>query len=195
MRRVLRGLVLCHRKSQCGQVNTGEECLTLTEGNRCKCKVEGIDHPCLQILPHGGNAAADLDVLGTRCLFCEPQRLFDASAYKVEGGAAFHHEQLTLVVCQDERRRVVWRIRTPPSLPRVVLPWATDRTKHVAAKDKGAKVFHRPPCVHVVRIDRSALLAVHGAECLGMEEPLKDLWTALTQRIVHALLDPCAKTV
>jgi len=34
MRRVLRGLVLRHRKSQRGQVNTGKECLTLTEGNR-----------------------------------------------------------------------------------------------------------------------------------------------------------------
>ena len=34
MRGVLRGLVLGHRKSQRGQVNTGEEWLTLTEGNR-----------------------------------------------------------------------------------------------------------------------------------------------------------------
>jgi hypothetical protein len=28
-----------------------------------------------------------------------------------------------------------------------------------------------------------------------MEEPLKDLWTALAQRIVQALLYPSAKTV
>lgn len=34
MRRVLRSLVLRHRKSKRGQVNTGKECLTLTEGNR-----------------------------------------------------------------------------------------------------------------------------------------------------------------
>jgi hypothetical protein len=34
MRRVLRGLVLRHRKSQRGQVNAAKECLTLTEGNR-----------------------------------------------------------------------------------------------------------------------------------------------------------------
>jgi hypothetical protein len=31
---VLRGLVLGHGKSQRGQVNTGKECLTLTQGNR-----------------------------------------------------------------------------------------------------------------------------------------------------------------
>jgi len=34
MRRVLRGLVLRHRKSQRGQVNAAKKCLTLTEGNR-----------------------------------------------------------------------------------------------------------------------------------------------------------------
>ena len=34
MRRVLRGFVLRHRKSQRGQVNAAKKCLTLTEGNR-----------------------------------------------------------------------------------------------------------------------------------------------------------------
>ena len=82
MRRVLRGLVLRHRKSQRGQVKTGKQCFTLTEGNRCKCKVEGIDQPSLQILPHGGNTASDFDVLVTRCLFREPQRLFDSAVTK-----------------------------------------------------------------------------------------------------------------
>src|SRR6202790_5137719 len=117
MRRVLRGLVLRHRKSQCGQVKTGEQCLTLTEGNRCKCKVERIDQPSLQILPHGGNTASDFAVLVTPCLFREPQRLFDSAAYKVERRPAFHHERLTLIVRQNESRRMVWRIGTPPSLP------------------------------------------------------------------------------
>ena len=74
MRRVLRGLVLRHRKSQRGQVKAGKQRLTLTEGNRRKCKVEGIDQPSLQILPHGGNTASDLDILVTRCLFRELQR-------------------------------------------------------------------------------------------------------------------------
>ena len=69
MRCVLRGLVLRHRKSQRGQVYTGKECLTLAEGNWCKCKVEGIDQPSLQILPHGGDTASDFDVLVTAACF------------------------------------------------------------------------------------------------------------------------------
>src|SRR6267154_4785255 len=89
----------------------------LTEGNRCECKVEGIDQPSLQILPHGGNTASDLDILVTRCLFREPQRLFDSAADKVEGRPAFHQKGLTLVVRQNEGRRMIWRIGTPPSLP------------------------------------------------------------------------------
>jgi hypothetical protein len=43
MRCVLRGLVLRHRESQRGQVNIDKQRLTLTEGNWCKCKVEGIE--------------------------------------------------------------------------------------------------------------------------------------------------------
>ena len=50
MRRVLRGLVLRHRESQRGHVNIDKQCLTLTEGNWCKCKVEGIDKPSLQFI-------------------------------------------------------------------------------------------------------------------------------------------------
>ena len=41
IRRVLRGLVLRHRKSQRGQVKTGKQCLTLAEGNRCRSKFGG----------------------------------------------------------------------------------------------------------------------------------------------------------
>src|SRR6202166_3693808 len=108
MRRVLRGLVFRHRKSQRGQVKTGKQCLTLTEDNRCKGKVERINQPSLQILPHGGNTASDLDVLVTRRLFREPQRLFDSAGDKVEGRPAFHHEWLTLVMRQNESRRMVW---------------------------------------------------------------------------------------
>src|SRR4051812_14386507 len=112
MRRVLRPLVLRHRESQRGQVNTGKECLTLAEDNWCKCKVEGIDQPSLQILPHGGDTASDFDVLVTRCLLREPQRIFDSAADKLEGRPAFHHERLMLVVCQNEGWRMVWRIDT-----------------------------------------------------------------------------------
>jgi hypothetical protein len=43
MRRVLRGLVLRDRKSQRRQVKTGKQCFALTEGNRRKSKMEGID--------------------------------------------------------------------------------------------------------------------------------------------------------
>jgi hypothetical protein len=43
MQGMFRGLVFRHRKPQRRQINTSQQCLTLTEGNRHKCKVEGID--------------------------------------------------------------------------------------------------------------------------------------------------------
>src|SRR6266436_3904340 len=78
------------------------------------------EHPSLRILSHGGNTASDLDILVIRCLFREPQRLFDSAADKVEGRPTFHHERLTLVVRQNKSRRMIGRIGTPPSLPRVI---------------------------------------------------------------------------
>src|SRR5438128_2340469 len=88
--RMLSSLVLRHRKSESGQIETGEQCFPLTEYGRCKCKMQGIDQPCLQILPHRGNTASDFDILVARCLFREPQRLFDSAGDKVEGRPALH---------------------------------------------------------------------------------------------------------
>ena len=68
MGRVLSGLVLRHSKSESAQVKTDKQCFSLTEHNRGKCKVQGVDQVCLQILPYGGNAACDLDILVSRCL-------------------------------------------------------------------------------------------------------------------------------
>jgi hypothetical protein len=55
--RVLGGLVLRYGKSQRWQVYTGKQRLTLTQGDWCKCKVDGINQPSLQILPHSGNSS------------------------------------------------------------------------------------------------------------------------------------------
>ncbi len=60
MGRVFCGLMFRHRKSQRRQIDPGEQSLTLTEGNRRKCQVEGIDQTGLQILPNRGNTASDL---------------------------------------------------------------------------------------------------------------------------------------
>ena len=51
MGRVLSGLVLRHSKSKSAQVKTGKQCFSLTEHNRGKRKVQGVDQVCLQILP------------------------------------------------------------------------------------------------------------------------------------------------
>src|SRR5580692_1414623 len=90
VRRLLSSLVLRHRKSKSGHVETGKQCFPPTEYDRCKCKVQGIYQPCLQILPHRGNTASDFDILVARCLLRQPQRLFDSAGDKVEGRPALH---------------------------------------------------------------------------------------------------------
>ena len=117
MGRLFSSLVLRHKNSKSGQVETGKQCFPLTEYDQCKCKVQGINQPCLQILPYRRNTASDFDILVARCLFREPERLFYSAGDKVEGRPALHNHRLPFVVRQDECFRMVRRVVAPPSLP------------------------------------------------------------------------------
>ena len=46
-------------------------------GNWCKCNMEGIDKPRLQILPHGGNAASDLTARSPAACFASRSASLD----------------------------------------------------------------------------------------------------------------------
>src|SRR3984885_11268500 len=195
MHRMLRRRVLRHRKSHRAQVQPGKQRLTFAQRNRSKRKMQRIDQPSLQILAHSGNTSADLNVLVPRRSFRQPQRLCDSPAHKVERRSAFHCQRLTLVMRQNESRRMERRIWPPPSPPRLVLPRPTHRTEHIAPQNKSATIFHRPPRERIIHINRPAVPPVHHAECPRMEQPLENLRAALAQGIVQALLDPRAKSV
>src|ERR1700743_2710777 len=106
MWRVFSRRMLRHGKSKGGKVETGKQGFTLAEYDRCKCKVQGVYQPSLQILTHCGDAASDFHILVARCLFRELQRLFDSAGNKVEGRPAFHHQRLTLIMRQNKSWRM-----------------------------------------------------------------------------------------
>src|SRR5215471_12915349 len=96
---------------------------------------------------------------------------------------------------EHKDRRVVRRVRPPPSLPGIVLPVAPNRPKHVAPQDPGADIFERLQSKIVVDALAAAAFAVHLLECLGSHEPLVQFETANAQRIVQILAGPGAKSV
>src|SRR5262249_28533672 len=104
-----------------------------------------------------------------------------------ESGPALHHDGCSGVVCQDECGCVIRRIVAPPTLPRLVLPFAADRAEHVAAEDKGAEAFC---CGAGEAIVSPAFLPDHRPKRPGRKNPLFNLLAPFTQRMLQALPRP-----
>ncbi len=154
-----------------------------------------IDQAGLQILPDSADAAADLDVLVARGGRRLVERFLDAPGDEVEGRAALHDDRLARVMGEDVSRRMVRRVRTPPAFPGIVRPLAADRAEHVAAEDEGAETGHGAGGIILVYAFRAVVLAHHGAEGAGMEEPLEHFRPPLSQGVIQALLRAGAETV
>src|SRR3977135_3109202 len=88
---------------------------------------------------------------------------------------------------QEESGCVIGRIIAPPAFPIFIRPVATDGPEHIAAQDESAETIHRALGKVFVGAIAATLLAEHGAEGLGAEEPLMQFGAALAQRIVQAL--------
>src|SRR5207302_1479418 len=104
-------------------------------------EVHLVDDALLEILADRRDAASDADVARAGGFLCAAERLVEA-ADEVERGAALHLDGRVRVVREDERGHVIWRIVSPPSLPRIVGPRAAARREHVAAEDPRTDVLH-----------------------------------------------------
>ena len=72
---------------------------------------------------------------------------------------------------EDKHRRMVERIRSPPPFPGVVFPRPANGPKHIAPEDPRADIFERLLSQIVIDASRSAALAAHLLEYLGLLEP------------------------
>jgi len=143
------------QKAQRSQVQTGKQCLPLTQDNS-QAQSAGSLSVLLVDTAVPWKHASDFDILIARCLFREPQRIFD-SGDKVEGCPP---PLLAAPVRGSSERtwRVVGRVIAPPSLPGVVGPRPAHRTDMLRPMINAPKVLHRPPCEFVVHINRSTFL-------------------------------------
>src|SRR5687768_5261937 len=128
--------------SQSGKIEAGEQRLSGTEQARGHRDVQLVDQAGLEILPDGGGAPEQSNVLLAGRGSCAVERRTYSVGHEVEDGAALHLLWRARMVREHESRCVVRRILSPPSAPRFVGPWTADRTEHVATEDECADVRH-----------------------------------------------------
>src|SRR5690242_7168846 len=87
VRRALAGDRLRALVAERAQVEPGEEVLPRAHQHRAQHEVHLVDEARLEVLPHGGHAAADADVAPARGLARLLQRLVDAAGDEAELGA------------------------------------------------------------------------------------------------------------
>src|SRR5258708_35623854 len=93
-----------------------------------------IDQSGTKIRPDSGNSAAKPDILSFRSVNSSFKCGMNTIGDEVEGGSAAHGDGCARVIRENKDRGVVRRIVSPPALPGIVGPGATDRSKHVAHK-------------------------------------------------------------
>src|SRR5574340_1034720 len=149
----------------------------------------------LQILPDGGNAAAQAHVFATRGF----GRLLKCRVYafgdKTELRAARHLERRARVMCEHEYLGVIRWLLTPPATPAFIRPRAAHRPEHVAPENPGADTGEALLGHIVVHAGLAAAFTVHLPPKMRMEEPLHQLGTADAERILQILIRPSAVTV
>src|SRR5579863_1146202 len=156
-----------------------EQALTGPEQDGNDVEREFVDHSGGERLTDSRGAARDVDAILagrlTRLRICGLEALGD----EVEACATLHLDRLASVVGKYEDRRVVGRLRAPPSIP-VLIPLAADRPEHVAAHDVAPTRAQEPALCRRIGVVR-ALVA---------EMPAMDLPAAPPQRILPALVRP-----
>src|ERR1700740_857813 len=141
-----------------------------------------------QKLPNGGYAATQADVAAVRCGSRLLQGGVNAFGDKAKLRTSRPPKRRPRVMCQHEDGRVIWRLVTPPSLPAVVRPRASDRTEHVAPKNPGTDSGKALLRDSVIDSHPSIIKAVHPAPYACVKEPLHQFQPPDAQRILEILV-------
>src|SRR6266511_3338765 len=117
------------------QVEALKEVLSAAQHHGPNREMEVVDEPGGQILADRGDAAAQAHIHSPGRGFRLLQRRLNSVGHEMKGGAALHRDRLARVVRQYERRDVIGRLVSPPSLPALVRPRAAHGSKHVSPQD------------------------------------------------------------
>jgi hypothetical protein len=203
VRRQVRGDVPRALVAQAHGIDAREQVLATAQERGGDGEVDLVDQSCDEILPNGGHAAAQSNVLPSCRLSRPHERGMDAVGDEVERRSTFHRDRLAGVVREHEDGHVVRRVRAPPSLPLVVGPGPAHGPEHVAAHDPGAQVLEAARGELIVDVlpggpaanERLSEVARDLLEGLRAEHPLVQRHSSDAHRVRQILRGPGAVAV
>ena len=168
-------------------INAAEQVLACTEQDGRDGQVHLVDKGSPQILPDCGYAAAQSDVEAVRRMPRLLERGVNTFGDKMKHGAALHGDWRSRVMSQDEDRRVIRWLVTPPALPAVIQPRTPDGAEHVSTENPGADPCETLRRNRVVCAGFAVVASVHLAPGPRVEEPVKQCRTADSERVLQIL--------
>src|SRR4030095_14621910 len=125
-----------------------------------------------QILPNSGDTPTKSDVAALRRGHRLLQGGMNAFGDKAKLRTSRHPKRRPRVMRQHEDGRVIRRFVAPPTLPAVVRPRPSDRTKHIASKNPGTDSGKTLLRYSVVDARFAVVITVHPPPDARVEEPL-----------------------
>ena len=169
-------------------IDTVQQMLAGTKQDGRDGQVQLVDKSSAKILPDRGNAATQPDIAAARGIPRLPQRGVNTVGDEAKHSAALHHERRSRMMSQNEDRRVIRRLVTPPSFPAVIQPRASDGAEHVSTENPGAdpgEPFRRDIVIYAFF---AIFISVHPLPGSRVEEPIKQFRTADSKRILQILV-------
>jgi len=170
------------------QIDAGKKMLSGAEQDRGDCEVQFVDESCAKVLPNRGDAAAEPDILTAGSIGGKLKCSADIVGNEVEYSTAIHCDRWPGMVGQHKDLRVVRRIISPPSLPRIVRPRASDGPEHVASQDPRTDVVEPARGKAVIYASRAVRIANHLLKGSRWEKPLVQRLATDTERIIETLI-------
>src|SRR6185437_1339535 len=181
--------------TQGSQVDVAQQMFAGTEQHGPDDEMHFVNQAGAQKLPKGRYAAAETDIAAARCCGGLLQSGVNAPGDKAKLRAARHGQRRPWVMREHEHGRVIRRLIAPPAPPAVVRPRASDRTEHVAPNNPGADSDEAKLRHAVIDPRLTTLKTLHLVPQAGVEQPLHQLRTPDTQRVLKILAQPRAVAV
>ena len=191
-----RGFVLDAGIAKRRKIHAFEEALTGADQNWRYGYVHLIDQAVAKILLDDIDSATNANIFSS-CGF-PGARKGDSSTFRheIKRRSAIHDKRWARVVRKYEYGDVIHRVLAPPTPPALVWPWATNRPKHISAKDPSADVLKTSSGKLIVDTCFPAIatkqLLLNGS---SGEKPTMKRSAANAQRIVDVLAWASAEAV
>src|SRR5436305_9633178 len=193
--RILSGNAPRHTKPKLIQIDSRKQMLAFAHQHRRHGQMHLVDLPRKKILPDGRHASADAHVLSCSRFPSALQCRVSTVGNEVKRSPALHGERLPRMMRQHKHGNVIRRFVAPPSLPRLVRPWATHRTKHVPPQNPRPDILKGALGHLIVDAATAAALPLHLLPDVGLKEPGKHFRPAYPERILQVLPSPSPETV